>query len=341
MATISSVYARVVARSLVSSGIDEARLFQGTHLSSARLWSEAEIDLAHFETLLRNAEPMSPDLPVGFLIGDQHGTHALGHLGIAMNAAPGLRAGLQVLQSFTAIHTTYIRVHLDTSIHGIRVRLEFSDEARPVEVSHTEASVILFRRYIEMQTSRDFPDGEYRFAYPRPAHFQHYAKWLGGRQRFGCPKTGLFIPNDLLAVQSPFYNEEIWSQSMRLLNQRLKELGTTDQRAFERHVRLLLRSQSPPLPSLEDMADQLHVSPRTLNRRLQQEGTSYRELRADLMNEWAKSYLLETNDSIESISVAMGYADVANFRRAFRSKNGMSLSAFRESHSGQNRNKSS
>ena len=332
MATISSVYARVVARSLVKNSADEARLFEGTPLSSARLWSEAEIDLHHFHQLLCNAEAMSPEIPVGFLIGNQHGTHALGHLGVAMNAAPGLRAGLQVLQSFTAIHTTYIRIHLDTGIHGIFVRLEFSEEAHPVELSHTEASMMLFRRYIETQTTREFPNGEYQFSYPRPAHHNRYAEHLAGTQRFDSSRTGLFLPNDLLSIRSPFYNAEIWSQSMRLLNHRLKELGATDQRAFERHVRLLLRSHTPPLPSLEEMADQLHVSSRTLNRRLQQEGTSYRELRADLMNEWSKSYLLETDNSVESISAAMGYSDVANFRRAFRSRNGMSLRDFRQRH---------
>ena len=332
MATISSVYARIVVRRLMDQSIDVAELLEGTRLTRAQLWSDAEIELQEFATLLKTAQGLYSNTPIGFLIGSHHGIQALGHLGVAMSSAPNLRSGIQVLQSYTAVHTSYIRVLVDAEVAGARISLMFDNEARAVEMPHTEASMMFFRHYIETVSTREFTDGHYEFYYATPKHIDRYPDFFGPDVSFDRPNTSLFVPQDYLDLPSPFYNPEIWGQSMRQLAKRLKELGSTDSKAFQRHIRSLLRSQMPPFPSLEEIAEQLHVSPRTLNRRLQQEGTSYRELRSDLIDEWAKSFLLDTDDSVASISVTLGYSDVANFRRAFKARNEMSFTEYRQKH---------
>ncbi len=65
------------------------------------------------------------------------------------------------------------------------------------------------------------------------------------------------------------------------------------------------------------MADSLHVSSRTLNRRLQDEGTTFRQLRLEAVHNWAKRLLLE-KVSVEAIALSLGYENPANFRRSFR-----------------------
>ena len=90
-----------------------------------------------------------------------------------------------------------------------------------------------------------------------------------------------------------------------------------------------MRSCEPPLPDLGAVAARLHVSERTLNRRLQQEGTSFRQVRGELLNAWARQHLRETEHSVEAIAAALGYQDAANFRRAFRKQEGCSPGEFR------------
>jgi AraC-like DNA-binding protein len=71
------------------------------------------------------------------------------------------------------------------------------------------------------------------------------------------------------------------------------------------------------------------VSERTLNRRLRGEGSSFREIKSALLQNWARQYLAETGHTVEAIAALLGYQDTANFRRAFRLWEGCSPGEFR------------
>ena len=69
-----------------------------------------------------------------------------------------------------------------------------------------------------------------------------------------------------------------------------------------------------------------------MNRRLKEEGTTFRALRSGQMNTWARRYLTQTALSVEAIAAVLGYQDSANFRRAFRVWESCSPSEFRRQH---------
>ena len=101
------------------------------------------------------------------------------------------------------------------------------------------------------------------------------------------------------------------------------------EKPYSRYVRALLRSCDPPLPDLTAVASRLHISDRTLNRRLQKEQTSFRQIRGEILGNWAREHLLHTGASVEAIAAELGYQDAANFRRAFRTREGCSPMEFR------------
>lgn len=221
-------------------------------------------------------------------------------------------------------------MHLDSTVAGLTIKLVFSGEAESVLASHAEASMMLFKKYVESHTARLLDDASYEFPYPAPDHAADYERYLGPGVRFDCPSAAMFLPSHWLDVPSPFYVLEVWMQSFRQLSERLKQVGENDMAAYQRQIRAILRGEELPLPGLGLIADRLHVSRRTLNRRLREEGTSFRELRSELLDEWARNYLEETSDNVESIAVALGYGDTANFRRAFRARHHMTPTAYRE-----------
>ena len=83
-------------------------------------------------------------------------------------------------------------------------------------------------------------------------------------------------------------------------------------------------------PTFKEVASRLCLSERSLSRRLQEEGGSYRKLCNDELKFWACHYLAGSNLTVEVIAVMLGYQDSANFRRAFKSWLGCSPAAFRE-----------
>jgi AraC-like DNA-binding protein len=67
-----------------------------------------------------------------------------------------------------------------------------------------------------------------------------------------------------------------------------------------------------------DVASDLHMSARTLRRKLKEENTSFRKVVDELRMDMAIKYLRDTDLTVEDIATALAFSDAANFRHAFR-----------------------
>lgn len=85
------------------------------------------------------------------------------------------------------------------------------------------------------------------------------------------------------------------------------------------------------VPSFEEMARSMHMSPSTLRRHLLAEGTSYQRIKDDSRREIATEMLCFGDTKISDISEHVGFADTSSFVRSFRSWTGMTPKAYRES----------
>ena len=329
MHAISPVYARVVVRELVKQGHPEAPLFAGTALNRQQLDSGGNIPASDFALILENARRMSGNPQLGLLIGRNCNVVTLGAVGAAMATAPTLREGLQILEHFNRLHTTYADINLTSNLAGVSATISFQGLRGEVERFHVESGYLMLQHIFEMINGEPLDPVVFRFAYDKPAYAHAYVEVLHGDLAFNCAAHSIELPRSQLDVASPFFDAEIWHQARLLLAQRLKELTDLVEKTYTQHVGALLRSLEPPLPELATVARQLHLSDRTLNRRLQAEGTTFRALRSGEMNAWARRYLTQTGLSVEAIAAVLGYQDAANFRRAFRVWESCSPSEFR------------
>lgn len=80
--------------------------------------------------------------------------------------------------------------------------------------------------------------------------------------------------------------------------------------------RTLLNLASPTLPAIDRTASVLNMSTRTLQRKLREEGTSYRELLQEIKRELAQYYLFNKSLSVQEIAFALGYAEPSSFIHA-------------------------
>ncbi|MNG28149.1 Urease operon transcriptional activator [compost metagenome] len=70
------------------------------------------------------------------------------------------------------------------------------------------------------------------------------------------------------------------------------------------------------------------MTPRTLHRRLLDEGTTFKQILEDVRHTLAVEHLKAGQLSIQEIAYSLGYNDVANFRRAFRRWEGVPPSEY-------------
>jgi AraC-like DNA-binding protein len=94
-------------------------------------------------------------------------------------------------------------------------------------------------------------------------------------------------------------------------------------------VRGLFGADKGALPSIEDIAQALHVSARTLKRQLAAEGTSFSLLVDEERRERAMFLLGSPALSLKDIADRLGYANLANFTRAFQRWTGQAPGEYR------------
>jgi AraC-like DNA-binding protein len=97
-------------------------------------------------------------------------------------------------------------------------------------------------------------------------------------------------------------------------------------------VRRILLQDIANGPTLDAIAALLGTTTRTVRRQLAQQQTSFRELVHEVRSQVAIKYLRQTELTNEDIASALGFADAANFRHAFRRWTGKTPSEFRGGH---------
>lgn len=166
------------------------------------------------------------------------------------------------------------------------------------------------------------------FPYARPAHAEDYALVYTEHSSFDAPRLTARFKSNLLEL--PLRRDE--AALAGFLDNAPGKISMLYRRDREMvfRVRDLLRAALPTNLALEDVADRLHLSPRTLHRRLEEEGSSFRTIKEATRRDIAYARLTKTTDPIARIAADLGYADTSTFYRAFVAWSGVSPERFRQ-----------
>jgi AraC-like DNA-binding protein len=171
---------------------------------------------------------------------------------------------------------------------------------------------------------------EIQFAYPQPPDLSVHETTFGPHTRlsFGADSnTALFREIDL---EQPLRYSDPKLHALLAAHLRDRTPETFEPSLIGR-VRASIREElRAGTVSIEAVASRMAMSRRNLSRKLEEEGTSFKQLLRDLRRACAVRYLLLDYYSIEQISKRLGYADPGAFHRAFRSWFGQTPTEYRE-----------
>jgi AraC-like DNA-binding protein len=149
---------------------------------------------------------------------------------------------------------------------------------------------------------------------------EQYESYFGVRIKQGNFNGLTFAASD---AEKPFLtaNGTMWSFFEPELSRRMADLGLEAE--FRDRVRAcLMEILASGQCTMGDVAQRLAVSTRTLQRRLQQEKTSFQQELNHLRAELANQYLVNTHYSSAEIAFLLGYNDASSFFRAFHTWTG-------------------
>jgi AraC-like DNA-binding protein len=136
-------------------------------------------------------------------------------------------------------------------------------------------------------------------------------------------------------INRPFttYNEELLNILGAQLDSEI-EARRASLNVEERVKQALNRSLVGRRPNLQDVAQQLHLSARTLQRRLADAGVSFKKIVEDTRRELARRYLQQSTIELSETAFLLGYEDANSFFRAFHDWEGTSPGEWRSRHRG-------
>ncbi|HBS36976.1 MAG TPA: AraC family transcriptional regulator [Rhodobacteraceae bacterium] len=165
------------------------------------------------------------------------------------------------------------------------------------------------------------------FAFDRPDFDQDYAIIFPAPLRFGQPATAIaFDPNAMGPVRA-----RSTSDLDRFLQNAPRDWIFTSSREHTQslRVRTYLGQTGWDAATLTQTASAMHMTPRTLIRRLQSDGTSFQAIKDALRRDIAIRDLQAGRNSVEAIAHDVGFSSAANFHRAFQRWTGSTPSSYR------------
>ena len=157
--------------------------------------------------------------------------------------------------------------------------------------------------------------------YPQAVHFQHgcgpgleeYRRVFGVEPKFNQARNGILLPREILSRQPVESDPALFAMHTEHAERLLSAMVQQDWRS--RVLQLLQREQRFDV-NREWAAGKLHVSTRTLQRRLQEEGVTFADLLDDFRRQRAEHWLCHTPNSLKQVSADLGFSEPSTFYRA-------------------------
>lgn len=202
-------------------------------------------------------------------------------------------------------------------------------EQSPQSVKHTMDGTLVFTiREFHTLTRQKYRPNRIHFSYARPENRVEYERIFNCPVRFGQPLTALYLDKKIVA-------EKVVTSDYRLLQLLIqyaeeKLASMQDDSGFATIVKQsIINLVKPQFPTIEQVAANLNLSVRTLQRKLKEENYTYKTVLDELRKQFALEFLKNKDLSIKEIAYLLDYSEPSSFIRSFKRWTGKSPTAYR------------
>ena len=232
-------------------------------------------------------------------------------------SAESLGQAMQRIARYSATFNEGIRLRTDVG-ETLRIGFEYAGVSRQSDRHQIEGWTTAIVRCCREFTGRGLPPVAVRLMHRRIAESAEIDSFFGRSVEFGADRDEVLFAGE--AAKLPIVNADPYLGRLligvceQVLERRRARRGVLRADVENAIAALLPHGQA----RLENVAQRLRVTPRTLRRKLAAEGVTFAGLLEDLRLALAKHYLAEPHLSISRIAWLLGYTEVSAFSHAFR-----------------------
>jgi AraC-like DNA-binding protein len=294
------------------------------------------VDLTHPEQRLpegvprevwRLAAEATGDEAIGIHVAEAWTPAALDVLEYAFRASPTLGDGLGQVARYARVMHDRVTIRLAPEGDGMRLTGSVPP-GHPVNRYQTEFFLATWLRLARDTCDPGVTPVDASFAHDPPARLDEHRRFFACPLRFEEPIIGLLIAKADLDRPMRGADPALAALLGRQLDKLLVSLPADP--SVSARVRLLVKDDLPSgRVSVDRVARQLAMSVRSLSRRLETEGTSFRHLLDSVRHDLAVAHLRDPGVELAEIAFLLGYSESSAFHRAFKRLAGLTPLEFR------------
>ena len=251
-----------------------------------------------------------------------------GALGYAWHASLTLRKACQRLERFIRVLSDKVSVTLEEADGCLVVSLDLSMSSA-CEFARDDAALAQLTGMCRAIVGESFRLQAANFKHSEPRDTKPYFEYFGCPLSFAQPNNQLIIPLSLVDEALVGANVELARINEQVVTRRLANMDRSD---IVTRVQVVLADQLPiGKISDESVAEALHMSVRTMHRKLSEVNQNFRGLLVELRRHLAEQYILDNSLTLTEISLLLGFSEPSSFSRAFKNWTGTTPSEVRQS----------
>lgn len=223
-----------------------------------------------------------------------------------------------------------IGLELDSAVDAPLVfyRLHLNHNGEDRDHLLQEFIMLMWQRFASWLVGQQIPIASTCFGYPAPGHAREYRAMFLGELVYDRALSGFSLHPRYL--QLPVIRNTMELQGFLRACPGVILHRPVQDNSLQTRIRVLLqRYDLDQMPGLTEISRLLLIAPRTLRRRLQEEGTTIRQIKEGLRRDFALKLLTSEHLSVQEVAEQSGFAEAAAFCRAFKRWTGQSPAHWR------------
>jgi len=291
--------------------------------------ADRRIPIAQAQEMLRGAVALTGDPDLGLRAARATEVGAFEVLEYAAASAPSWRTALETIIRYSRLMNEAADFRLE--IAGPKAQIVLHSTV-PLTRAGADFQSAAFHVAVGRWQQAAAPELEVWFSHAAPDDIREYRITFGDPKLvFGAPWNGFVFDAARLDTKLPSDDPSLHRVLRQHADHLLAELAPGDSLVERVRGHILSTLRGGPAGAA-DTAAQMHMTRRTLTRRLRHEGTSFTALLEDVRRHTAAHYLQTTEHSVEDIAFLLGFSESSPFVRAFKRWTGLAPMAYRRTH---------
>lgn len=329
---IPASYGLALLALMAERGHPTDQVLAGAKLSMADLQGQrAQLGIWQYALLLQHALALDTDGSLPYELGLRSQVTRHGFVGFGLMSCATLREAIVFSQRYFQARVPLFHAELAVDAQQASVTLHESVPLGPLRQAVFDIALVelccLFAKVMGLEPALSGWASEVAVPYAEPSAYARYRGRLPPF-RFLAPAAQIRFPAALLDTPIATADPTSVQLAIERCEQEMASQGHLTSTTAQ--VRARLQCREGRYPDVASMAQTLHTSERTLKRRLQDEGSSFQALLEQARRQDSLRLLANPQLAIKQVAEAVGYADPANFARAFTKWTGNSPRAWRQ-----------